>query len=68
MYRLALLYDRNKQSENAISALKNAIKLSPEGIHYHQYLGFLYESQNKHKLAVPHFKKVMELEHMGNNG
>jgi protein O-GlcNAc transferase len=62
MFLLAQLYDKAEKSDDVITILQSAIELSPESISYHQYLGFTYESLDRHKDAVPHFKKVMELE------
>ena len=61
-YKVALIYDKMKNSEEAIKHLKTAVELCPTEIKYYQHLGFIYESNGQHEEAVPCFKKVMELE------
>ncbi|MBF0106079.1 MAG: tetratricopeptide repeat protein [Deltaproteobacteria bacterium] len=63
LYKLALLHDKKKQTEEAISLLEKAIKIAPNELKYHQQIGFIFESKGNHDKAVPHFKRVMELEH-----
>lgn len=63
LYELAVLYDKKKEPTKAIDCLKSAIEASPDTVKYHQYLGFMYEAAGAHAEAIPHFKKVLELEH-----
>lgn len=65
-FKLGLLYDKKKEQQKAIDCLESAIKISPETVKYHQHIGFLYESTGAHEKAVPHFKKVLELEQQDN--
>ena len=66
-YNLGILFNKSKQSQNAIHHFKKAMKLNPNAFLIHFHIANTYKAVGDFENALTHFKRALEIDPEFNN-